>query len=256
MKKGRRLHRRAVYASPEQRQILWEKVIALVTQKRKPTQAQVRSVLPAKEYREYVGRLRTFKVQQMYDAVPEFIVSWKKQERLLRQKYSRARSKKLASTARDIETLHLRIMEQFEEKLNETDSWHWITTDTGDGITGELLKYIDIGSDSDIRVKSLREMNSGLIGLVPDSAEREALQNYLLKLEKEFGQTDSWKEVVEDMKQVKSFKNRNRFDKVRANYTFDLLSSLSLVTCPSTKQDMQGVRISQYGKQIIFGRVD
>jgi hypothetical protein len=215
VKKGRRLHRRAVYASPEQRQILWEKVIALVTQKRKPTQAQVRSVLPAKEYREYVGRLRTFKVQQMYDAVPEFIVSWKKQERLLRQKYSRARSKKLASTARDIETLHLRIMEQFEEKLN-----------------------------------------SGLIGLVPDSAEREALQNYLLKLEKEFGQTDSWKEVVEDMKQVKSFKNRNRFDKVRANYTFDLLSSLSLVTCPSTKQDMQGVRISQYGKQIIFGRVD
>jgi len=95
-----------------------------------------------------------------------------------------------------------------------------------------------------------------LIGMVPDSAEREALQNYLLKLEREFGQADSWREVVEEMKQFKSFKNRNRFDKTRANYTFDLLSSLSLVTRPSTKQDMQGVRISQYGKQIIFGRVD
>lgn len=254
MKKGRRLHRRAVYASPERRQILWEKVIALVTQKRKPTQAQVRSVLPAKEYREYVGRLRTFKVEQMYDAVPEFIVSWKKQERLLRLKYHQARKKEWANTAKEIEILHLRIMEQFEEKLNETDMWYWIKTATGDDITGNLLQHSDIGLASDIRVKSLREMNRDMIGLVPDSAEREALQNYLLKLEREFGQTDSWKEVVEDMKQVKSFKNL--FDKTRANYTFDLLSSLSLVTRPSIKQGMQGVRISQYGKQIIFGRVD
>jgi len=178
MKKGRRLHRRAVYASPERRQILWEKVIALVTQKRKPTQAQVRSVLPAKEYREYVGRLRTFKVQQMYDAVPEFIVSWKKQERLLRLKYLQARKKEWANAAKEIEILHTRMIEQFERKLNETDEWHWIKTVAGDDITGNLLQHSDIGVASDIRVKSLREMNSVLIGMVPDSAEREALQNY------------------------------------------------------------------------------
>ena len=257
MKKGRRLYRKAVYASPERRALLWKKVIALVTQKRKPTAAQVKSVLPAQLYNEYVRRTTIFQLTHEFDAVPEFISSYMKQRQSLRKQYGNAtRLKKNDSEFKKIVDSYVRVMEAFNQKLDETGLKKWMRTAHGDDIAGHLLEYDDLATEDSIKVRSVREMNTIYSPFFPDCAEREALQSYLIALEIEFGQTGSWKEIVDDLKHSQSQANWRGVNRIRANYTFDLLSSLALITKTSAKQGLKGFAISTRGNEIVFGRVD
>lgn len=190
--------RKAVYASRSERAKLYERVTMLCTRERKPSPAEVKTVLPQKLYREYLKRLRTFRVQKAAERRPEVIDTFIKERNELRSKARwaeaarrRAHGKRKGTNFRiehEYSRIHERLIERFTEEPQLLD---WVKFPDREEVIDALVSDSLTLSD-DIRVKfhTLASFNKEANEKYYDSAEREALFDYHAVLAKEFDDSD------------------------------------------------------------------
>lgn len=190
--------RKAVYASRSERAKLYERVTMLCDRKRKPSPAEVKTVLPQRMYSEYLKRRRTFRVQKAAERRPDVIDRFIKERNRIRSKIKSIRSAKGFSPGgekiRAAEAEWMKLVERFLELLREKPILkEWILPDYDE----------DLFSDPDgdpVRFHTLASYNKERKEYSWDSAEREALSKYQNVLAKEFGDSDEVSAVVPSRK--------------------------------------------------------
>jgi len=190
--------RKAVYASRSERAKLYERVTMLCERKRKPSPAEVKAVLPQKLYREYLKRLRTFRVQKAAERRPDVIDRFIKERNRIRSKITSIRASSRYSPGsgkiRHAEAEWATLVGQFVELLSEKPilkAWILPHYDEGD--------FVDPDGDP-VRFHTLASFNKAVKEQYCDSAEREALMAYQAVLAKEFDDSDDVSAVAPSRK--------------------------------------------------------
>lgn len=191
--------RRAVYASRSERAKLYERVTMLCDRKRKPSPAEVKAVLPQKLYREYLKRLRTFRVQKAVERRPDVIDIFIKERNELRSKarwaeagrrYTYGRTKRSGSGkyATQYSLSHANLSERFTEEPQLLD---WVKVPDREEVFDALNSdAISLSEDILVKFHTVASFNKAVKGQYCDSAEREALILYQAVLAKEFDDSD------------------------------------------------------------------
>ena len=197
--------RKVVYASRSERAKLYEHVTMLCERKRKPSPAEVKALLPQRLYREYLKRLRTFRIQKAVERRPDVIDSFIKERNELRSKVrwvqARPFQKGYAKTGkyeREYMSLHDHLSERFTEEPQLLD---WVKVPDREEVFDALNSdACSLSRDILVKFHTVASFNKAVKEQYCDSAEREALIAYQAVLAKEFDDSDDVSAVAPSRK--------------------------------------------------------
>ena len=232
----------------------WRRVLDLCTRKTPPTRAEVKAVLPTAMYRRYEKRRTRFKEHRAFDSRPQILETITRDLNSLSRKIGSTQ----VSSGTDKLEKQMREFERAQKRLasilkSQPSMRCWLADGYGlpSGNPRKASKHSH-SSFRSFRLRSLASVNKAFKENYPDSAEREAVQEYLLHIFEKSGQTREWRALQQAIGTKKNTKRASR----RYGYTVDLLETLTLQASGYKNSNLQGVRTSHEGQAIVFGKVD